>query len=141
VEIFSKIKNKLACETDPVGFRFCSILFHALCLFPKFCSHLITSLLLPIILVPCLVLSLRSTFSFFNRSSAYQNERGVPMRKSIARAIEFGASRYFVPRDSQFSRLNVGPPFSIELNFDACVFICCSCIEFPLFLVFLQFPT
>ena len=50
------------------------------------------------------------------------------------------ASRYFVPRDSQFSRLNVWPPFSIESNFDACVFICCSRIEFPLFPDF-QFPT
>ena len=60
--------------------------------------------------------------------------------KGIARAIEFGTSHYFVPCDSLFSRLNVGPPFSIELNFDACVFICCSCIEFPLFPDF-QFPT
>ena len=56
-------------------------LFRVLCLFQNFCSHLISSLLLPFILVPCLVLSLRSTFSFFNRSWAYQNERRVLMRK------------------------------------------------------------
>jgi hypothetical protein len=50
------------------------------------------------------------------------------------------ASHYFVSRNSQFSRLNVWPPFSIESNLDACVFICCSRIEFPLFPDF-QFPT
>ena len=69
-------------------------LFRVLCLFQNFCSHLISSLLLPFILVPCLVLSLRSTFSFFDRSLAHQNERGVPMRKSIARAIKFGITLF-----------------------------------------------
>ena len=94
MEIFLEFENKLGCETDPVGFRFCSILFRALCLFPNFCSHLIASLLLPFILVPCLVLSLRSTFSFFDRSLAHQHERDVPMRKNIARAIESGITLF-----------------------------------------------
>ena len=140
MEIFSKIKNKLECETDPVGFRFCSILFHALCLFPNFCSHLISSLLLPFILVPCLVFSLRSTFLSSTGLGPTKMRGASWWEKGIARAIELGTSHYFVPCDSLFSRLNVGAPFSIELNFDACVFICCSCIEFPLFPDF-QFPT
>ena len=135
VEIFLEFENKLGCETDPVGFRFCSILFCALCLFPNFCSHLISTLLLPFILVPCLVLSLRSTFSFFDRSLAHQNERAPRWDKASHERLN-SASRNFVPRDSQFSCLNVWPPFSIESNFDAVFSFVVHVLNFRSFLIY-----
>ena len=110
---FGMVHNNFQLEYDPVGFRFCSLLFRALCLFPNFCFRSFSSLLLPFILVPCLVLSLRSTFPFFDRSSASSMRGAAQWEKPLHEQLD-SASRCFLPSESQPSRLNVWPPSSTD---------------------------
>jgi len=115
-------------------------LFRVLCLFLNFCSHLISSLLLPLILVPGLVLSLRSTFLSSTGLRHIKIRGASRWEKNIARAIEFGNTFFFAAWISVvapecltflFQRIKC---WSLRFHF------CCSRIELPLFSNF-QFST
>ena len=112
-------------------------LFRVLCLFQNFCSHLISSLLLPFILVPCLVISLRSTFLSSTGLRHIKMREASRWEKNIARAIEFGSTFFFA------AWISVVAPECLTSLFQRIKFrslrfhFCCSRLELPLFSNFL----
>ena len=119
---FWKILNNLGCETDQVGFRFRCICFVCSASSKTFVLiwsrlsffHSFSFLALCYLCVP--LFFLRQVFG----TSKWE---GRPDEKKTSHEQLNSATRSFLPRESQLSRLNVWPPFSSESNFGACVSI------------------